>query len=202
MILGSDPRSHHRDLGLLCTTGPVPDPCLDTIPSTQGTNLDIFVCRCLSVEVMDAPSTATTCTQAAVFPAVYIPISKLNSHLLSDTNSIDQSESSLISSLNQFKVREKMIRVIGTLCSYDIVYSKLLIQDSKDTSKSLIVNTSRIEPFCFEKGCLFQFIGELDTIFVTGTQSLMLKALLYRCVREMDVDVYERALALRMADLN
>lgn len=146
---------------------------------------------------MDALSTATT--PAAVFPAVYIPISELNSHLLPDINSIDQSE--IISNSKQFKIKEKMIRVIGTLCSYDVIHSKLLIQDSKDTSKSLTVNTSRIEPFCFEKSCLFQFIGELDTIIVNGTQSLMLKALLYRCVREMDMDMYERAFALRMANL-
>ena len=138
---------------------------------------------------MDTTSTTESTSEATVIPAVYVPISELTSQ-----HKVSYDES--LKSLNN-----KMVRVIGILLSYDVLSSKLLIQDSKDPSKNLLVNTSKIEPFSFKKNCLFQFIGELDTTSVHGTQPILLKALLYRCVKELDMDVYEKAHSFRMSNL-
>ncbi len=117
-------------------------------------------------------------------PAMYISISELARTSDSGSNST------------------KMVRVIGKLASYDVSSSRLLIQDCIFPSNTLLLDTSRIEPFTHRANWLCLFIGELDTENIEGTETLVLKVLLYRCVNQLSTETHNKAHSLRMVSLH
>lgn len=90
-----------------------------------------------------------------------------------------------------------MIRVIGILDTYNVVSSRMLIQDWNHSTK-LLLDVSNIEPFLHYKGCLCQLIGELDK---DETETLLLRVLVYRYVNELNMTTYEEAHFQRTAQL-
>ena len=80
-----------------------------------------------------------------------------------------------------------MIRTIGRLFQYDPRKNLVCIEDPKKSSDMLSVDCSKISPFPFQEGLLYQFIGEVDC---TQHETIIIKALLYRCCQGLDTDVY------------
>lgn len=93
------------------------------------------------------------------------------------------------------------MRVIGKLHTYDIQTSRMWIQVSSNPAESLVINTSGIEPFAYKEGALFQFIGELDEEEIEGKNMLVLRAILYRNVDGLDLNMFLKAHATRMEEL-
>ncbi|XP_041373570.1 CST complex subunit TEN1-like [Gigantopelta aegis] len=88
----------------------------------------------------------------------------------------------------------KSIRVTGRLQTHNVHDSTVMVTDPKST-KSLIVDTSLIEPFCAKLGSLFQFIGEVDCL--SEDCDMKLTARVVRCVDGLDLVMYEKALAVQ-----
>ena len=80
-----------------------------------------------------------------------------------------------------------MIRTFGRLFKYDPRQNLVWIQDPKKSSDILSVDCSKISPFPFQEGLLYQFIGEVEC---SQREAVIVKALLYRCCQGLDTDVY------------
>ena len=140
-------------------------------------------------------------------PALFMPISTLVQYRSTTQTSKRSVQLPSESSTTEIvppshALKGRMTRVIGRLHVYNILTSRMWIQDVKDLTMYLVIDTSRIEPFSFNEGSLFQFIGELDEEEIEGKKMLVLRTLLYRCVEGLDMDMYLRAHAARMKELN
>ena len=135
-------------------------------------------------------------------PALFMPISTLVQRY--NQSSIQPPSEATATEAVPPSITRKgiMTRAIGRLHTYNILTSRMWIQDEKDPSMYLVIDTSRIEPFSYKEGSLFQFIGELDEEEIDGKKMLVLRTLLYRCVEGLDMDVYLRAHAARVKELN
>ncbi len=119
-------------------------------------------------------------------PAMYASISELT--LQNNKHTSDSGSNST-----------KMVRVIGKLASYDVSSSRLLIQDCTLPSNTLLLDTSRIEPFTHRENALCLFIGELDR---ENIETVVLKVLLYRCVNQLSIETYNKAHSIRMGSIH
>ena len=93
----------------------------------------------------------------------------------------------------------RMVRTIGVLQSHDPLSNTIVLRDKK-TSLELIIGSELIEPFCFKKGELFQFSGEVYASEQRG--KVLLKAMLSRCVTGLDLNVYLQAHSVRQRDIS
>ena len=92
----------------------------------------------------------------------------------------------------------KMIRTIGSLQRYEVKRSLIWLKDWKSVLQ-LVIDSRVIEPVIIRQNSIFQFIGELDS---SGTRSsgAVLKALAYRCVDGLDMDLYMKAHAVKFVE--
>ena len=92
----------------------------------------------------------------------------------------------------------KMIRTIGSLQKYEVKRSLIWLKDWKSVLQ-LVVDSRVIEPITIKQNSIYQFIGELDS---SGARSsgVVLKALVYRCMDGLDLDIYMKALAMRFLE--
>ena len=97
--------------------------------------------------------------------------------------------------LNKYpeEVHGNIVRTIGRLKKYDIKKSELQIEDFK-TSLELVIDSQVIEPFPFKQDALYQFLGELDG---SRNGTITLIAHVYRCVDDLDMNVYLKACSIR-----
>lgn len=139
-------------------------------------------------------------------PALFVPLSvlrqwhKQESRTKSPEPSTHPTPDPLPPSCKE-TLKGKMMRVIGKLHTYDIQTSRMWIQVSSNPAESLVINTSGIEPFAYKEGALFQFIGELDEEEIEGKNMLVLRAILYRNVDGLDLNMFLKAHATRMEEL-
>ncbi len=129
------------------------------------------------------------CDSINMHPAVYVPISQLSR--LQHT-SFGVPKSNKIS---------KMVRVIGKQSWYEFSSSRLLLQDCEAPAYTLILDMSRIEPFSCQRDCLCLFIGEPSIETVNSKDTLVLKVLLHRYVKKLNMNIYCKAHAFRLAYL-
>ena len=80
-----------------------------------------------------------------------------------------------------------MIRTFGRLFEYELSQNLVWIQDTKKPSDIMSIDCSKIAPFPFQEGLLYQFIGEVDC---SQHEAVIIKALLYRCCQGLDTDIY------------
>lgn len=80
--------------------------------------------------------------------------------------------------------------VTGRLKEHDVINCLAKLTDPQ-TKADLHVNTVLIEPFDARFGSLFQMIGELEN---RGSNSVVLKARVVRCVDGIDMILYRKAL--------
>ena len=80
-----------------------------------------------------------------------------------------------------------VIRTIGRLFECEPTKNLIWIQDPKKHSDILAVDCSKIAPFPFQNGLLYQFIGEVDC---SRHKAIIIKALLYRNCQGLDTDIY------------
>lgn len=107
-------------------------------------------------------------------------------------------------------------RIIGRLDKYDSRLGLIWLRDCHAPSLQLAVDSSHLDPSPpavgpGKVGVLYQFIGEVDyrdipvTDEATGdhtpSRCPVMKALLYRCMDGLDMDLYLRAHEARMKDL-
>ena len=83
------------------------------------------------------------------------------------------------------------VRVLGTLRSYDLAESAATIEHN---GSSLRVDTSALEAHAFRSGELLQFIGEVS---VPNSGDPILRARIVRHVASMNLELFDRALAMR-----
>ena len=89
-----------------------------------------------------------------------------------------------------------MVRTIGRLLRYDVKHSLLWLGHCEPPYLELPVDSSLVEPFPFSRGALYQFIGEVDGS-KKKADGAVVRALAYRCVEGLDMEVYVRAMAVR-----
>ncbi len=105
--------------------------------------------------------------------------------------------------------QEGIIRVIGRVEQYDIRHSLLVLQDPSSQSLQIAVDVSNLEPFRPKIGVLHQFIGEADYkdmhICDEGSGDkkwVIVKALLHRSMDGLNMEMYLKALEVRMKNLD
>lgn len=84
----------------------------------------------------------------------------------------------------------KMIRTTGSLRRYEVKRSQIWLKDWKSVLE-LVIDSRVIEPVSIRRNSIYQFIGELDS------SGAVLKALVYRSVDGLDMDLYMKALAVK-----
>ena len=89
----------------------------------------------------------------------------------------------------------KMIRTMGSLRRYEVKRSQIWLKDWKSVLE-LVIDSRVIEPVSIRQNSMYQFIGELDSSGARGSGAV-LKALVYRCVDGLDMDLYMKALAVK-----
>ena len=73
--------------------------------------------------------------------------------------------------------------------AHDITSSQLKVcQDGCE----LIIDTSLVEPMAFNRGSLYQFIGEIDI-----NEKMILRARIACCIDGMDMELFNQALDIR-----
>lgn len=94
------------------------------------------------------------------------------------------------------ELHDTMVRVVGRLLRYDVKSSLIWLGHFKVPHLELPIDSSVVEPFPFSRGSLYQFIGEVDA---TGKKcdGMVVRALAYRCVEGLDMELYSRALRVR-----
>lgn len=128
-------------------------------------------------------------------PAVYVPISELV--VLGQRINKTQASTCLPKSHRSSKI----IRVIGRQSAYNPSSSRLVLEDVGVHSSTLFLDISRIEPFSYHSGCLCLFIGDVGIGSVNARGTILLQVLLHRCIKELNIDVYSKAYALRKSNL-
>ena len=89
-----------------------------------------------------------------------------------------------------------MVRTIGRLLRYDVKHSLLWLGHYESPYLELPVDSSLVQPFPFSRGALYQVIGEVDGSRKKADGAVV-RALAYRCVEGLDMEVYVRAMAAR-----
>lgn len=94
------------------------------------------------------------------------------------------------------ELHDTMVRVVGRLLRYNVKSSLIWLEHFKSPYLELPIDSSVVEPFPFSRGSLYQFIGEVDA---SGKkcEGAVVRALSYRCVEGLDMELYTRALRVR-----
>lgn len=97
---------------------------------------------------------------------------------------------------NAKDLHDTMVRVVGRLLRYDVKSSLIWLGHVRAPYLELPIDSSVVEPFPFSRGSLYQFIGEIDA---SGKkcEGTVVRALAYRCVEGLDMELYSRALRVR-----
>ena len=72
---------------------------------------------------------------------------------------------------------------------HDITKSQLKVCNE---GCELIIDTSFVEPMAFNRGSLYQFIGEVDI-----NEKMVLRARIATCIDGMDMELFNQALDIR-----
>ena len=93
-------------------------------------------------------------------------------------------------------IHDRMVRIIGRLLRYETKQSLVWLGHYELPHSELAIDCSLVQPFPYSQGALYQFIGEVDG---SGRLDcgLTVRALSYRCVEGLDMNLYTRALTIR-----
>lgn len=83
----------------------------------------------------------------------------------------------------------KSVRTWGRALTHNIARSQLKVCDE---GIELIIDTSFVEPTAFNRGSLYQFIGE-----VYVSENIILRARIATCIDGMDMNLFNQALDIR-----
>ena len=93
-------------------------------------------------------------------------------------------------------IHDSMVRIVGRLLRYDTKNSQVWLGHFEPPYLEFPIDCSLIQPFPYSHGTLYQFIGEVDGSG-KACKGTVVRALAYRCVEGLNMEVYIRALAVR-----
>ncbi|PFX26836.1 CST complex subunit TEN1-like [Stylophora pistillata] len=83
----------------------------------------------------------------------------------------------------------KSVRTWGRAVAHNMARSQLKVSDE---GIELIIDTSYVEPIAFNRGSLYQFIGEVYVY-----DNIILRARIATCIDGMNMDLFNQALDIR-----
>jgi len=83
----------------------------------------------------------------------------------------------------------KSVRTWGRAKAHDITTSELKVYED---GCELVIDTSLVEPMAFNRGSMYQFIGEVNI-----SERIVLRARIACCIDGMDMDLFNQALDIR-----
>ena len=97
---------------------------------------------------------------------------------------------------NPADIHDSMVRTVGKLERRSVGEGLIWLVHCKAPYLELPIDSSLLQPFPYSQGMLYQFIGVID-----GSEKrrsgVVVRALAFRCVAGLDMELYTRALAVR-----